>query len=112
MINLGKLTIKSRLAGGLGIIIAFMVVLIIIGIWSLKNINNRLEEIIKINNTKIQLAQAILSNVRTIDGGVLIAAIENDSVRAESKRKAILDTRVAFKKNVEQLEKLEDTKKG
>ena len=112
MINLGRLTIKSRLAGGLGIIIAFMVVLIIIGIWSLKNINNRLEEIIKINNTKIQLAQAIQSNVRTIDGGVLMAAIENDSVRAESKRKAILDTRVTFKKNVEQLEKLEDTKKG
>ena len=34
--DLEKLTIKTRLRGSLGVIIAFMVVLIIIGIWSLQ----------------------------------------------------------------------------
>jgi methyl-accepting chemotaxis protein len=107
-----KLTIKTRLGGGLGIIIAFMAVLIIIGIWSLKSINNRLEEIIKVNNTKILLAQAIQANVQAIDSGVLMTAIENDPIRATSKQKMILDTRAVFKKDLEQLTKLENTKKG
>ena len=61
---------------------------------------------------KILLAQEIQNNVHTIDGGVLMAAIENDPIRAESKQKTILDTRVTFKKSMEQLEKLENTKKG
>ena len=42
--NLEKLTIKTRLRGGLGVIIAFMVVLIIIGIWSLQNMNNSVKD--------------------------------------------------------------------
>jgi CHASE3 domain sensor protein len=35
MVSLENMTIKKRLTGGLGIIIAFMVVLIGIGTWSL-----------------------------------------------------------------------------
>jgi methyl-accepting chemotaxis protein len=112
MVNLKTLTIKTRLGGSLGIIIAFMVVLIGIGILSLKSMNSRLEEIISVNNAKIHLAQAIQSDVHTIDSSVLVTIIENDPVRAESKQKTIQDIRVTFKKNLEQLQKMENTKKG
>ena len=77
--DLEKLTIKTRLRGSLGVIIAFMVVLIIIGIWSLQNMNNSVNKIIKVNNAKILLAQNI-QNSHTIDKSVLDRSIANDPV--------------------------------
>ena len=110
--DLEKYTIKTRLKGGLGIIIAFMVVLIGIGIWSLHSMNSKLEQIIKENNVKTMLAQKIQNEAHTIDNGVLVIAIVNDPSRTQSEQKMIENARVTFKNTLEQLEKIEKTPKG
>ncbi len=110
MIN--QSTIKTRLRGGLGIIIAFMVVLIAIGIWGLYNINGKLKQIITENNVKTMLAQNIQNHINIIDKSIMIIALVNDSNRTESERKSIEDSRIAFKESLEKLEKLEKTPKG
>jgi methyl-accepting chemotaxis protein len=112
MMDLEKYTIKTRLKGGLGIIIAFMVVLIGIGIWSLHSMNSKLEQIIKENNVKTMLAQKIQNEAHTIDNGVLVIAIVNDPSRTQSEQKMIENARVTFKNTLEQLEKIEKTPKG
>jgi methyl-accepting chemotaxis protein len=110
--NLEKLTIKTRLRGGLGVIIAFMVVLIGIGIWSLQNMSSKLEQIIGVNNVKILLAQNIQNEVHTIDKSILTNIIVNDPSTTQSAQKKIEEGRVRFKNAIEQLEKIEKTSKG
>jgi methyl-accepting chemotaxis protein len=111
MINLKGLTIKTRLSGGLGIIIAFMVVLTAIGIWSLGNMNDKVEQIIKVNNVKIFLAQNIQNSVSTIDKSVLIALVSNNESATTAERQKIESARTVYKDSMEKLEKLESASK-
>jgi methyl-accepting chemotaxis protein len=112
MMALGKLTIKTRLSGGLGVIIAFITVLICIGIWSLQNINSKLEQIIKVNNAKIHLSQNIQNAVGTIDKSGLVVVIVNDPNTTKTEQSKIVEKEAMFKSSLEQLEKMEKTKKG
>jgi methyl-accepting chemotaxis protein len=91
MMALGKLTIKTRLSGGLGVIIAFITVLICIGIWSLQNINSKLEQIIKVNNAKIHLSQNIQNAVGTIDKSGLVVVIVNDPNTTKTEQSKIVE---------------------
>jgi len=111
-VNLEKLTIKTRLRGGLGVIIAFMVVLIAIGILSLQNINGKLEEIINVNNAKILIAQTIQSTAGAIDNSGLVVTLINDANATKTEQGKIEERRTVFKDSIEKLQKLEKTKKG
>jgi methyl-accepting chemotaxis protein len=110
--NQNKLTIKTRLRGGLGVIITFMVMLIGIGIWSLQNMNNSVNQIIKVNNVKILLSQNIQNNANTIDKSVQVIVLVNDATTTESEKKKIENTRSLFKNSLEQIEKMEKSPKG
>ena len=111
MINLEKLTIKTRLRGGLGVIIAFMVILIGIGIWSLQNMNNSVNQIIKVNNVKILLAQNIQNAIATIDKSVLAVSMANDPGITKSEQERMETQRAIYKSSVDKFEKIENTKK-
>jgi methyl-accepting chemotaxis protein len=107
-----KLTIKTRLRGGLGVIIACMVVLTGIGMWSLRNINYKLEQIISINNAKIYLSQSIQDAANTIDKSLMVSVLVNDETTTKEQHTKIAEAQTAFKQCVEKLEKLEKTAKG
>ena len=110
--DLEKLTIKTRLRGSLGVIIAFMVVLIIIGIWSLQNMNNSVNKIIKVNNAKILLAQNIQNAIATIDKSVLaVVSIANDPGMTKYEQERMETQRAIYKSSVDKFEKIENTKK-
>ncbi|MCX8021874.1 MAG: methyl-accepting chemotaxis protein [Syntrophorhabdaceae bacterium] len=111
-LNLNNLTISSRLCIGLGIIILFMVVLVATGIWSLTTINKKLDQILKINNTKIELAHNIEKSVNTIDKSILTAILVNDENVTKEEKKKIEDARAVFQSSIEKLEKLEKSAKG
>ena len=52
-------TIRKRLATGFGVVLALMVILTVTGIWSLKVINGKIEQITQVNNAKIEFAYTI-----------------------------------------------------
>lgn len=112
MFNLENMTIKKRLSGGLGIIIAFMVVLVGIGIWSLQNISGKLNQIVNVNNEKILLAQNIQNAIAAIDKNALIIALVNDMTISKSSQDSMEEQRAVYTTSVEQFEKIEKTKKG
>ncbi len=110
--NLGRLNISTRLGIGLGLIIAFMVVLTGTGIWSLTGINNKLEQITNVNNAKIDLAHTILASVTSIDKSLLTIFQANDANTTQEERKKIETARATYQTSMGKLEKLEKTAKG
>ena len=110
--DLAKLTIKTRLRSSLGVIIAFMVVLIMIGIWSLQNMNNSVNKIIKVNNAKILLAQNIQNAIAAIDKSVLaVVSIANDPGITKYEQERMETQRAIYKSSVDKFERIENTKK-
>jgi methyl-accepting chemotaxis protein len=112
MMNLTKYKISTRLGVGLGLIIAFMVVLTITGIWSLTNINSKLEQIINVNNLKIDLARTIQSSVAVLDKSILTSVLANDESVTKGELKKVEEARAAYQAAMEKLEKLETSAKG
>ncbi len=106
------LKISARLGIGLGLIIAFMVVLTATGIWSLGTINGKLEQIIKVNNAKIELAHTIQNGVGALDKSILTMVLANDEAVTKTEKKKIDDARQTYKAAMERLEALETTEKG
>jgi len=112
MFSLENMTIKKRLTCGLGIIIAFMAVLIGIGTLSLQNINSKLSQIVNVNNEKILLAQNIQNAVAAIDRSALIIALVNDVTITKSVQDSMDEQRALYSASVGKFEKIENTKKG
>ena len=112
MVNLKTLTIKTRLGGGLGVIIIFMVVLIAIGIWSLRNIDSKLEQILTVNNVKILYTQNIQNAVNIIDKSFLTTAVVNDEEVRTNEKKIKEDAQAFYAASIGKLKQLETTTKG
>ncbi|HEX2966597.1 MAG TPA: MCP four helix bundle domain-containing protein, partial [Syntrophorhabdaceae bacterium] len=110
MIDIKRLSIKNRLQGGLGIIIALMVVLIVVGTFSLRNINAKLESIININNVKILLAQAVQTSVNEIDKNFLTLILVADELTTGERKEAIEKAAATYLASIEKLKKLETAK--
>jgi len=109
---LGNLKIGARLGVGLGLLVLFMVILTAIGIFTTWNINNNLERIVNVNNTKVELAHTIKDAINAIDKGILtIIAVKDEMTKNEEKIK-IGKMRAAYKDAMEKMEKMEDNPKG
>ncbi len=107
-----SLTISKRLAVGFGVILALMIILTITGIWSLSGMNRKIEQIIKINNTKIEHAYAIQNSISAIDKSVLTIVLSNDETTTKTERQKIETARTVYQTSMATLEKLETTVKG
>jgi len=110
--SISNLTISKRLAVGFGVILALMIILTVTGIWSLSGMNNKIEQIIKVNNAKIEHAYAIQNAVSAIDKSVLTIVLSNDETTTKTERQKIEAARTTYQKSMATLEKLEATKKG
>ncbi|HEY3275656.1 MAG TPA: methyl-accepting chemotaxis protein [Syntrophorhabdaceae bacterium] len=108
----GDLKISRRLGIGLGLIIAFMVLLTITGIWSLGTINGKLEQIIGVNNTKINLAHIIQTSIANLDKAVLTIVVANEEGMTKTEKQKIAQAREAYKTALEKLEGMEKSPKG
>lgn len=111
-VSIGSLNIGNRLKVGLGLIIAFMVLLIMTGVWSLGVINAKLDRIINVNNTKISLAYQMQSVTGTIDKSLMTSMIARDQTTTATEQKRATDAAQIFTQSLARLEKLETTPKG
>jgi len=107
-----NLTISKRLAVGFGVILALMIILTATGIWSLSGMNSKIEQIIKVNNTKIEHAYAIQNAMNAIDKSVFTIVLSNDEATTKTERQKIETARAAYQASMATLEKLETSVKG
>ena len=107
-----KLTISKRLAVGFGVILALMIILTATGIWSLSGMNSKIEQIIKVNNTKIEHAYSIQNAINAIDKSVFTIVLSNDEGTTKTERLKIETARAAYQTSMATLEKLETSVKG
>jgi methyl-accepting chemotaxis protein len=107
-----NLTISKRLAVGFGVILALMIILTATGIWSLSGMNSKIEQIIKVNNTKIEHAYAIQNAMNAIDKSVFTIVLSNDEATIKTERQKIETARAAYQASMATLEKLETSVKG
>jgi methyl-accepting chemotaxis protein len=105
-------TISKRLAVGFGVILALMIILTVTGIWSLSGMNSKIEQIIKVNNTKIEHAYAIQNAINAIDKSVFTIVLSNDEATTKTERQKIETARTAYQASMATLEKLEASVKG
>jgi methyl-accepting chemotaxis protein len=110
--SFSNLTIRRRLAAGFGLTLVLMIVLTITGIWSLSVMNRKIEQITRVNNAKIELANVIQNSVSTVDKSVLTTVLVNDQEVTKQERKKIEDAQILYASSVERLEKIEGSGKG
>ncbi len=108
----GRLSIANRLKAGLGLIIAFMVLLTVTGIWSLGAINSKVGQIIDVNNAKITLAHDMQNATNIIDKSIMTSIVGRDEATTTVELKKMQSARQAFEGAIEKLEKIETTAKG
>lgn len=109
---LGKMKIGMRLGVGFGIVVALLVVLAGIGLYNFSNINDQLDRVVNVNNTKIALANECRGAIDAISFLISEIAITRDQgARVEAKKK-IDEARGTYKKAMDELDKLETYEEG
>ncbi|MGA2106512.1 MAG: MCP four helix bundle domain-containing protein [Syntrophorhabdales bacterium] len=104
--------IGRRLGIGFGIILGLMVIMVIAEVAYLSAIKGNIERLESVNTFKLKTANDVriaLSNISFLIGRIVTSP--EDSVRQEA-RKKIEETRAAYRKGIEVLEKTEVNKEG
>ncbi len=110
--KLKDIRISKRLGIGMGCMVLGMVVLITAGIVSTRMVNNSLENIVKIDNKKIQYAHSVRDSVRTLLEALTLVITSKDEEARSRGLQDISASRGRYKSSMDALEKLENTAEG
>ncbi len=109
--KLHNLKIGARLGLGFGLVMLLLSVSTIIGINSLRNINEKLDHIVKVNYVKIKLANDITEAVTGVVGNLRSMLLTDHAARVGAKQE-IERLRGEYRVALEKLEKLEKNDRG
>ena len=110
--RLRRLKIGTRLTMGLGFLTLVMTVLIILGISSMRFIDNQMENIVEISNKKIWHAYMILDAIHILDKSTLTIISAKDEMMKSFESVKMLTAQASYKSALQELNKLEQTAKG
>lgn len=108
---LANIKIGKRMALGFGLILLLLVILGLMGINGMGKINDGLERIVKVNYSKIKLANEINTKIASLIENIELMMLKDQAGRVEAKQD-IDKLRVEYKELMDKLEKLETTDKG
>jgi methyl-accepting chemotaxis protein len=108
---LANMKIGKRLGLGFGLVLLLLVVLGLMGINGMEKINGNLERIVKVNYSKIKLANDINAKIGSLIENIELMLLKDEAGRIESKQ-SIDRSREEYKELMDKLEKLETTDKG
>lgn len=110
--RLRDVKIGTRLGIGFGILVFLMIVLLGIGAISTKFMNDRLKQIVEVNNVKIKAANDFRMGTRTATLMTFAAiAAKDEALRGQYLQK-VESTRSVYRAALDTLDKIEDTPKG
>ncbi len=110
--HLKAVSISNRLHIGLGVIIAFMAVLTLTGVWGLGTMNAKLEGILQVNERKIDLAQTIKTAIGDVEKSFMATLLMKDEAVTKKEQQNAEGARAAYAASLKTLEDLERTEKG
>jgi signal transduction histidine kinase/ActR/RegA family two-component response regulator len=110
--NLRRFRIAARLSIGLGLIVAFMIALIVLGIVSMNRLNERLEELASRTTVKIWYATMIQDSVHVIDNAILNMIVAREEPTTAMEYVRVMTARKTCENAMEALAKLEETRYG
>lgn len=110
--NLSRFKIGTRLSLGFGLIMVFMITLVVLAIVSMKDINTRMDNIIRQNNKGIWHANVIKDSIHTICEAILTTVLTDDDTLKQFENVKILTARATYSEALEKLSKTEKTENG
>ncbi|OPY70276.1 MAG: Blue-light-activated protein [Syntrophorhabdaceae bacterium PtaU1.Bin034] len=108
--DLRRMKIGTRLSAGMTLILIFMLVLIILGLSSMRIISEKMNHAVRVTSVKTWYAGLIKDAKHTMDEAVLTALLTGNDTGFEHVR--VLTARATYQEALEQLEKLDETGKG
>lgn len=98
--------ISVRLAMGFSIMLVIIAVLIGVGLYSMRKVHDTLNQIVKIDNTRTELAYDMIDNVREVAMELRTVLLDQSKTTLEQKRKLIDDFRLAYDDDLKKYEAL------
>lgn len=109
---LGNLKISVRLGLGFGLLLVLMIVMAIVGLSQMKNIDDKLERIVTVNNAQVDLSNEMLDAVHVVNRNILTIAMLQDGAQKLDEKKRMDEARAQYNQAEEKLGKLISTDEG
>ncbi len=110
--NIRNMKIGNRLAVGLGLILTLTAVILVVGLTSMKKIDEKMNRIVNVNNVRTKAANEAAAAVQVISRVMrTLIILDDDRARQEENRK-IETARAVYKESVDTLKGLDKTEKG
>lgn len=110
--RLGNIKIGVRLALGFGLVLALMVAIIIVGVTEIKQVNDKLERIVNVNNAQVNLAADMLDSVHVVSRCIRSITLVNDMSAKQKEKEKIDDARKQYNEAEQKIEKMISTEDG
>ncbi|MFA7059715.1 MAG: methyl-accepting chemotaxis protein [Pedobacter sp.] len=107
-----NIKIGMRLGLGFGLVLILMIVLIFMGVQKMGEIQEKLDRIVKVNNTRVEFANQMLDEVHIISRVIRTIALLDDANKKMEENKKIDDSRVKYDESSKKLEELISTPEG
>ena len=109
---LGNMKIGGRLKVGFGVVLALMVIMVLLGIYSLGSIQKRLDNVVNGNNVRAELAVTMMDSIRERSIVSRNMMLVNDREAMQRDYKRFEDQKIRYDENERELAKTEDSVKG
>jgi methyl-accepting chemotaxis protein len=109
---LGNLKIGSRLKIGFGVVLALMVIMVLLGLYSLGSIQKRLDNVVNGNDVRAELAVTMMDSIRERSIVSRNMMLVNDQEARQRDYKRFEDQKTRYDENESKLAKMENTEKG
>jgi methyl-accepting chemotaxis protein len=104
--KLNNLKISVRLIMGFALVLMLMVALLSVGLYQMKQINDKLDRIVNVNNVKVVMSNNMMDSIRIVTKAMRTVALLEDN-SAKTKELEIIDgARAKYNESAAQYEKL------
>ncbi len=104
--------IGLRLGMAFGLILVFMVSVALVGVFSMGNIQEKLDRIVKVNNYRTALAQDMLDSVHIVSRVIRTIALLDDRAAKTREKSKIGEARVKYDKASQKIDEMTITPEG
>ena len=110
--KIGNMKIGIRLALGFALVFALMIVIIVVGITQMRQINDKLERIVNVNNVQVKLANEMMDSVHVVSRVMRsITLLEDNSARLQEEKR-IQEARKTYDDACQKIENMISTEEG
>ena len=109
---LDNIKIGSRLKAGFGVVLTLMIIMGLLGLYSLGSIQKRLDDVVNYNNVQVALAVNMMDSIRERSIVSRNMMLVNDREAMQRDYKRFEDQKTRYDENESKLAKMENSEKG